>query len=71
MKASTWSTTVQVHVARKPRQNRLIVRKLLPCSIMHMPMMTPAKQCTGGVLQVATQERSPLCAESIRVEQSR
>jgi len=31
-KARKWSTTVVVHVARKPRQNRPIVRKLLPCS---------------------------------------
>ena len=32
MKARTCRTTVQVQVARKPRQNRLIVRKLLPCA---------------------------------------
>lgn len=28
------STTVVVHVARKPRQNRPIVRKLLPCTMV-------------------------------------
>ena len=33
MNASTCRTTVQVHVARKPRQKRLMVRKLLPCAL--------------------------------------
>lgn len=28
-----WRTTVHVQVARKPRQKRLMVRKLLPCSM--------------------------------------
>ena len=48
MKAKMCRTTVHVHVAKNPRQNRLMVRKLLPCGRAHAIRLTPSWRRPGG-----------------------
>lgn len=61
VQASMCRTTVQVHVARKPRQKRLMVRKLLPCSMASSrpPRGVEKAAARPAAVPISTQSRWP------------